>query len=171
MEENIITTEEEGMEGGRVYELAYLFVPTLEGDAVTEKFQALKTYLTGKGVEMVSEDASRLLELQYEMSRTIQNKKTWFDEAHFGWVKFEADPAIVKEIHDDLARDEQIIRFMIIKTVKENTIASKKPLGGYKPRKDVFAKDSEEVVVDGEPAVKATEEEVDKAVDALVIEA
>ncbi len=170
MEENMTTTEE-GMEDGRVYELAYLLVPTLEGDKVGDKFQSLKTYLTNKGVEFVSEDAPRLLELQYEMSRTIQNKKTWFEEAHFGWVKFEAEPALIKEIHDDLARDEEIIRFMIIKTVKENTVASKKPLGGYKPRKDVFAKDGAEVTADGEPVVKATEEEVDKAVDALVEEA
>lgn len=168
MEEN--TTLETTLEGGRVYELAYLLVPTLEGDNVDTKFQSLKKYLSDKGVEFVSEDSPRLLELQYEMSRTIQNKKTWFDEAHFGWVKFEADPALVKEIHDELARDEDIIRFMIIKTVKENTIASKKPLGGYKHRKDVFAKESAEGA-DGEPVEKATEEEVDKAVDALVVEA
>ncbi len=158
------------MEGGRVYELAYLLVPTLEGDKVDEKFQSLKQHVVSKGAELVSEDTPRLLELQYEMSRTIANKKTWFDEAHFGWVKFEADPSLVKEIHDDLARDEQIIRFMIIKTVKENTIASKKPLGGYKRRTDVFAKESIEVE-GGEPVEKATVEEVDKAVDALVEEA
>ncbi len=171
MEENNIPVEIEGaIEGGRVYELAYLFVPTLEGEKVDEKFQSLKSYLVTKGAELVAEDTPRLLELQYEMSRTITNKKTWFDEAHFGWVKFEAEPALVKEIHDDLARDEQIIRFMIIKTVKENTIASKKPLGGYKPRKDIFAKESGEII-EGVEVEKATEEEVDKAVDALVDEA
>jgi ribosomal protein S6 len=168
MEENTITIEA-GIEGGRIYELAYLLVPTLEGEAVDEKFQSLKSYLVTKGAEMVSEDTPRLIELQYEMSRTIANKKTWFDEAHFGWVKFDADPVLVKEIHDDLARDEQVIRFMIIKTVKENTIASKKPLGGLRHRKDIFAKEGNDTeIVESE---KATVEEVDKAVDALVDEA
>ncbi len=168
MEEN--TIQESALDGGRVYELAYILVPTLVGDAAGDKFQSLKTYLASKEVEFVAEDMPRLIELQYEMSRTIANKKTWFDEGHFGWVKFEADPSIVKAINDDLARDEQIIRYMIIKTVRENTIASKKPLG-LRPRKE-FAKTDEENTSDVEDieVEKASEEQIDTALDALVLE-
>ncbi len=167
MDVSMNTSNESSMEGGRVYELAYIFVPTIEGDAVNEKFQSLKTYLTGKKVEFVAEDMPRLIELQYEMSRTIANKKTWFDEGHFGWVKFEADPSVVKEIHDDLARDEQVVRYMIIKTVKENTIASKKPFG-MRPRRDAVREEG--VAVEGEVVEKASEEQIDTALDALVAE-
>jgi ribosomal protein S6 len=163
-------SDESLIEGGRVYELAYIFVPTLSADGVNEKFQSLKDYLKSKNVEFVSEDIPRLIELQYEMSRTIANKKTWFDEGYFGWIKFEADPSVVKEIHDDLARDEEVIRYMIIKTVRESTIASKKPFA-FRARKDVL-KDGEdsEVVVKDEVVEKASEEQIDTALDALVSE-
>ena len=174
MEENIETIEtpvDATETQGRVYELAYLFVPTLDVDASMERFVQLKSYLQDKGAEVISEDTPKLIELQYEMSRTIQNKKTWFDEGYFGWVKFALEPDAVKAIHDELERDETIIRFMIIKTVRENTISAKKSFG-YRARKDDSSTDEKidapEEVKEAEHIVEA---DVDRAVDALVTEA
>lgn len=171
MEENIEAVVDATETQGRVYELAYLFVPTLDVDASMERFVQLKSYLQDKGAEVISEDTPKLIELQYEMSRTIQNKKTWFDEGYFGWVKFALEPDTIKAIHDELERDETIIRFMIIKTVRENTISAKKSFG-YRTRKDDTLSDEKiEETEESKEAEQIVEADVDRAVDALVTEA
>lgn len=173
MEENIndsvdsIDSVDSTLLSGRVYELAVLFVPTIDETQVFSLFGDLKNMLETKEVSFVSEDTPKKFELAYEMSRTIQNKKTWFSEAYFSWIKFEADASTVKVINDTLLRDESIIRFMIIKTVKENTIFSKKPF--YKTRKEdgksEHSSESERVEETKQPL---SEQEVDKEIDAML---
>ena len=173
MEENMIEIEEGE---GRVYELAHLFVPTLEESALLARFSELKDLLEKNGATFVSEDMPRMIDLAYEMPRTIENKKTWFNTAYFGWVKFEIEPAALEVIKAVLDRDETLIRYMIIKTVKENTIASKRPLGvrtGVRTKVLLGDAPSGEVAAEGEtPAVEAPldEEAVDKQIDAMITE-
>lgn len=151
----------------RVYELAYLFVPTLEEEKSTQVFGDLKNLLETKGAQFISEEMPRLIELTYEMSRIIENKKTWFSTAYFGWIKFELEPGMLKEIEEVLARDEQLIRYMIIKTIRENTLVSKKfPKDGV--RKQVTSSDATDKPE--EPVVVLTPEEIDSEIDALAIE-
>ncbi len=155
---------------GRVYELAYLFVPTLAEETVTESFGNLKALLGEHGAAFVSEEMPKMMDLAYRMSRTIDNKKTWFDNAYFGWIKFEMDPAEIAVVEGKLKRDEQIIRFLTLKTVRENTIASKKPHREYRRKTE-----TKEAGVEGEagetvPAPEINKEEVDKQIDALIAE-
>lgn len=151
--------------GGRVYELAFHIVPTMTEENVPAKFGDLKSLVEGAGGVALSEEIPHLIPLMYEMSRVITNKKTWFDNSYFGWIKFECDPEHVGKIDETLKRDEQILRYMVIKTVRENTIASKKPFN-REYRKKVVEK------VDGEVIVEApmTTEEIDQEIDALVEE-
>ncbi len=168
---------EETKMDGRIYELAYLFVPTLEETQAMSRFSELKTMLSDMGAEVISEDIPRLMDLAYEMHRTIANKKTWFDTAYFGWIKFELDPSQVVTIDEKLARDETVLRFMVIKTVRENTFTAKKP---FTTRRRTEKKDGEEdgVVVEDtatdtvEPAAEEpiAPEELDKQIDALITE-
>jgi ribosomal protein S6 len=148
---------------GRVYELAYLFVPTLAEETVLGSFGNLKALIEEHKGVFVSEEMPKTMPLAYQMSRTIENKKTWFNDAYFGWIKFEIEPSALEGIEAKLKRDEQILRYMILKTVKENTIASKKPMREYKKR-------SESKTEGGEPAPEMNKEEVDKQIDALVAE-
>lgn len=151
----------------RIYELAYLFVPTLEEEKATQVFGDLKNLLETKGAQCISEEMPRVIELMYEMSRIIENKKTWFSTAYFGWIKFETEPGTLKDIEEVLARDEQLIRYMIIKTVRENTLVSKKfPKEGV--RKHTTAPDATEKPE--EPVTPLTPEEIDSEIDALAIE-
>lgn len=160
----------------RIYELAYILVPTLEETQAMARFGDMKALLADTGAQILTEDIPRLIELAYEMNRTIENKKTWFDTGYFGWVKFEIDPALIASIEEKLSRDETVIRYMIIKTVRENTVISKKPLG-MKRRTD--QKEDEDTVVNMEavltdestaPVAPATPEELDKQIDALITE-
>jgi ribosomal protein S6 len=148
---------------GRIYELAYLFVPTMTDESVAAAFGNLKALLENHGASFISEEMPKLTELAYQMSRIIENKKTWFDTAYFGWIKFEMDPSEVAAIEETLARNEEIIRFMTIKTVRESTMSSKKVHREYKKR-------TASTTEGGEPTVPMNKEEVDKQIDALVTE-
>jgi ribosomal protein S6 len=147
----------------RVYELAYLFVPLLTEETVAASFGNLKALLEKHGAQFISEEMPKMMDLAYQMSRIIENKKTWFDNGYFGWVKFEIDPSAIAEIEEVLKRDEQYIRYMVVKTVRENTMAAKKPLREYRKR-------SSEKTEAGEAPVEMNKEEVDKQIDALVTE-
>ncbi len=153
---------------GRVYELAYLFVPTLAEETVSASFGNLKALLGEHGASFISEELPKMMDLAYRMNRTIDNKKTWFENAYFGWIKFEIDPSEIATIEGKLKRDEQIIRFMTLKTVKENTIASKKPHREY--RRKTEGKSAEGEAGESVPAPEINKEEVDKQIDALVAE-
>ena len=148
---------------GRIYELSYLFTPLLTEESVVAAFGNLKGLLEQHGASFISEEMPKMMELAYQMNRTIENKKTWFDNAYFGWIKFEIEPKEIAAIEAVLARDEQIIRYMVIKTIRENTIASKKVHREYRKR----TTDK----VEGEQAsVEINKEEVDKQIDALIAE-
>lgn len=148
----------------RVYELAYLFVPLLTEETVAASYGNLKALLEKHGATFITEEMPKMIELAYEMSRTIENKKTWFDNGYFGWVKFEIDPSEIALVEEVLKRDEQIIRYMVLKTVRENTLSSKKPMREYRKRSAEKTEGVEEA------QAPMSKEEVDKQIDALVTE-
>lgn len=159
-------SEEIQEKDGRIYELAYLFIPLLAEETLAVSYGNLKALLEKHGATFITEEAPKMIELAYQMSRIIENKKTWFDNAYFGWVKFEIEPSAIAEIEEVLKRDEQIIRYMTLKTVRDNTIASKKPIREYRKR----SPEKSEEEGDATPAPEMNKEEVDKQIDALVTE-
>jgi ribosomal protein S6 len=147
---------------GRVYELAILYSPMLTEETLLASYGDLKALLEKHGASFISEEMPKMMELAYEMSRIIDNKKTWFSTAYFGWVKFETEPSEIAAFEEILARNEQVIRFMTIKTIRESTMSSKKVHREYRKRDDK---------AEGEPAAAPiSKEEVDKQIDALIAE-
>ena len=163
----LIKIMEENTKDSRVYELAFLLVPTFTEELALSKFGDMKGILESNGATFIAEDMPKMLELAYEMSRIIENKKTWFGSAYFGWIKFEVEADKVHAVEEVLKRDETIIRFMTIKTVKESTIASRKPYS--RPMRTNREKTGEEAVVVDQSTL-APKEELDNQIDALVTE-
>lgn len=156
--------EENETKGGRVYELAVLISPRISEEAMPGKFGDLKALIEEKGGVSISEEMPRMIELAYDMSRTIENKKTWFSNAYFGWMKFSGDPSMLSALEETLKHDDILIRYMLIKTVKENTVLGKRPFArgeGYKKRMP----EKQEVT-----GIPLSGEEIDREIDALVEE-
>ncbi len=142
-----------------VYEVGYLLVPTIAEEEVAAKVSELRETIDKLGAVVISDEHPKLTELAYTMEKDIANRKEKFNHAYFGWVKFDLEPGAVEKLKTELERNTSIVRFLIVKTVRENTLASKRPLGFKKrTRKDEAA---------GEEMNK---EEVDKQIDALVTE-
>ncbi|MFA6257050.1 MAG: 30S ribosomal protein S6 [Candidatus Paceibacterota bacterium] len=147
----------------RIYELGYLLVPTLSEEDMPVAFGNLKELISTMGGVMVSEEMPKQIPLAYTMTKVIQNIRHKFDVAYFGWFKFTMDTAKVLDMKKKLDLDPTLIRFLLLKTVKENTIASKRfirPDMGRKPKAQ-----KEEGV---ETATPINKEEIDKEIDAMV---
>ena len=114
------------LENSRVYELGYLFVSSLSDEKAVEKADALKAMISEKGGKIIGDENPKFTELAYEMYKYISNKKTKFSHGYFGWIKFSAPAEMIAEMKAILDLDVDVLRFMTIKTVAENTMAPKK---------------------------------------------
>jgi len=147
----------------RVYELGYLLVPTIAEEGVPAIYTTLKDKIASLGGELISDEMPKMINLAYIMSKVISNKRNKFNTAYFGWVKFDMDTDKVLDLKKNLDLDVNFIRFLILKTVKENTIAAKRFVYKDTRRKTPTTKSEKE-----ESALPINKEEIDKEIDALV---
>ncbi|MFH1608405.1 MAG: 30S ribosomal protein S6 [Patescibacteria group bacterium] len=152
----------------KVYEVGFLLIPSLTEEEVPTVYGDMKSLILSLGGEMISDEMPKMIDLAYTMKKTIQNLKNKFDSAYFSWVKFFMDADKVSELKKKLDLDPKIIRFLIVKTVKENTIATKKfnYRDSSRGRRPSFRKDE----VKEETSLPINKEEVDKEIEAMIAE-
>lgn len=148
----------------RIYEVSYLLTPSVEENGVAAEYGNMKDLIISLGGEVLSDEMPRKIDLAYTFEKVIQNIKHKFDIAYFGWFKFTMDPEKVLELKKKLDLDTKIIRHLIIKTVRENTIASKRFVRG----EGVTKKYTPKVRAEGIDAPEINKEEIDKEIDAMV---
>lgn len=147
----------------KVYELGYLLVPTIKEEDVTINYGNLKDLLLSFGGEIISDEIPKMMTLAYSMQKVTSNVRSKFNTAYFGWSKFIMDSQKVLELKKHLDLDPTFIRFLIMKTVKENTIAAKRFVSREGYKRPTVRKSTE-----NETAVPINKEEIDKEIDALV---
>lgn len=110
----------------RVYEISFIFDNKLDEGAALEKGNAIKQSIATLGGSFISEEAPYMRELAYEMVRVVNNVNVRFNEGYFGWIKFELDGDKIKELEKGLKGDDQVVRYLVVKTVRENTVYTKR---------------------------------------------
>ena len=110
----------------RVYEISFIFDNKLDEGAALEKANVIKQSIATLGGSFISEEAPYMRELAYEMVRVVNNVNVRFNEGYFGWIKFEMDADKVKEFEKALKLDEELVRYLVVKTVRENTVFTKR---------------------------------------------
>ncbi len=145
-----------------VYEVGYLMVPTISEENVGGEVTAFKDELQAQGAIFISDEYPKMMELAYEMSRSIANKKQKFSYGYFGWVKFECTTVQGKAIKESLDKNEKLVRYLMITTVRESTMSSKRPYGKTEGARRPRTNRSEETG-------PINEEVIDKEIDALVV--
>jgi len=162
MSEEVMKKEVGVLEDGRVYELGYILVPALSEDESVAMAGTLRDEMEKAGGVYISSELPKHMELAYPMVKPIANKKQSFTEGYFGWMKFEIDPAVAEKMNKAFIRDDRMVRHLMIKTVRENTVIGKRMVTrGEGARKKYTKKDDE-------PAVEINKEEVDKKLDELL---
>lgn len=161
----IVEVESGEKEGAKVsiYEVGYIMVPTISEENLGGEVTLFKDALSENGVTFISDEYPKMIELAYEMSRSIMNKKQKFSYGYFGWVKFECTTEQARIIKDWLDKNEKLVRYLFIKTVRESTMSSKRPYGSKEGGAKRKSNKSEE-------SGPINEEVIDKEIDALIVE-
>lgn len=110
----------------RVYEFSYLLVPSMAEEDVTAKVASLKKLFIDNGATMIADDVPEYIGLAYTMIHKVNNKNERVNSAYFGWFKFNAETDILEKVKVAIDRDVQLVRYLLIKTVAENTMMPKK---------------------------------------------
>ena len=121
-----MTNENETTVDSRVYEISFIFDNKLDEETALAKSNAIKQSIATLGGSFISEEAPYIRELAYEMTRVVNNVNVRFNVGYFGWIKFELEASKVKELEKGLKLDEEIVRYLVVTTVRENTVFTKR---------------------------------------------
>lgn len=165
--ESMQEAEAENKNGGdknsRVYELGYLLVPTIPEEDLPVVYGNLKELVSSLGGEAISDEMPKMIPLAYPMVKVMPSARNKFNAAYFGWSKFAMDSDKILELKKKIELDPNFIRFLVFKTVRENTIAAKRFVRGDARRRPRAEKSGE-----GAPAAPINKEEIDKEIEALI---
>ncbi len=110
----------------KIYELGYHVLPNLSEDEVAKVVTGIKDTLAKMEATVISEQFPQMMTLAYELGKEIENKTRRFTTAYFGWIKFEVETAQIENFKTEMDKNLNILRFIIIKTVRESTLATPK---------------------------------------------
>lgn len=144
-----------------IYEVGYIMLPSIAEENLGGEVSDFKDSLTKEGAVFISDEYPKMMELAYEMSRSIANKTQKFSYGYFGWVKFECNTEQAEVIKNNLDKNEKLVRYLMIKTVRESTMSSKRPYGKSDGKRRSTPK--------AEETGPINEEVIDKEIDALVV--
>ena len=146
----------------QVYEVGFHIIPTIAEDDLGARVTAIRDVIEAQEGKMIADEYPKHMDLTYPMVKVAANKRAIYPAAYFGWMKFEVEPKGAKAIDLELKKDDNILRFLLVKTVRESTMA---------PKKMFAQKRGEEtrVVEEKVEEVPMTEEELDKTIEELVI--
>jgi ribosomal protein S6 len=131
-------------------------------DARTDEIKDVITNATG---EVITMERPEFIDLAYQMIKVIDNKNVRFDQGYFGWIKFNLEPKELKTVTELLEKNVLIIRMLMVKTVSENTIISKKPLS------KILKSNVRESIVEGEEVIESEiEEDIDPGMAAIELQ-
>lgn len=157
-----------------VYELGYLLAG-LPDERVAAEADGIREVVTKNGGTIIAEETPHHERLAYTMrKKMVSGSYNKYDEAHFGWIKFEAASSKAAAVKNAVDTREPVLRTLLITTVRENTYLGKRAPAVAA----AFAKKGPEEAAPGVGAAKkdtvaaapATVEEMDKSIDEMVKE-
>ncbi len=148
-----------------VYEIGYLILSTVTEDESLHEADKLKKIIADSGAVIIAEETPHKERLAYTMRRkSVAGSYKNYDEAYFGWVKFELAPSRVEAVKKSVASLPSILRMILVTTLRENTYLGKRALAlTIRPSPVPDEKTPA-------PPSAASIEEMDKSIDEMVKE-
>lgn len=140
----------------KLYEIGYLLVPQVAEEKIPEEVAVLKSAIETGGGNIVAEGEPKLRKLAYEVVKRVagSGRNSKYEDAYFGWMKFETTGKGARDINIAVKKLNNIMRFIIIKTVIEE-----KPIRFGAPRREERGE-----------KVKISDKEIDEKIDVLLSE-
>jgi len=154
---------------GKVYELGYHLSPDIKESDIESEVTTIKSVIEKNGGSFIAEEMPKKMALVYTIVQSESSKKKKFNSAYFGWVKFETTADAMQSIKKTLDENKNIIRYLLINTVRESTIAPKRVLLERvvvdTPKKIIKPIEKRE-----EKKTPISDEELDRTIEELVVE-
>jgi ribosomal protein S6 len=166
MEEKILEIDNKDLGDTQIYELGFHLLPSVAEEELSKEVAKIHSVISELEGNLISEGVPSMRQLVYEITKKIGTKNTKFGKAYFGWIKFEMNRANSLLLKTKMDNMENVLRFIIVKTVRENTI--------HIPKVSSFKKENPkeegvvELVVSPERA-PVSDEEIDKSIDELLV--
>ena len=143
----------------RLYEVGYLLMPLIPEDKLADEVNVLRSHIESAGGLITTEEQPKTRHLGYDIrQRGIVSKKLRFEEAYFGWMRFQASGTEVLAITDAFDKNDKILRSLIIKPVKDVPRVPRMNIVS-KPKTEAIKKDKKSTMSDTE---------LDKEIDQLL---
>ncbi len=147
----------------QVYEAGFHIIPTVSEDVVAEKVAEIRSLIESNGGTIISEEFPKSRALAYTLVKASAGTNKRYHSAYFGWFKFEAPSTAAGAVKKGLDNADYILRHLIVKTVRENTMSNLAKILGQSEEADPAKKAPEAVV----PAALSAEE-IDKSIEKMV---
>ncbi len=153
----------------KIYEVGYHLISSIAEENVPAEVEKIKAFLAAEKAMIISEEAPKLRPLAYSIKKSFGGSYKTFDKAYFGFIKFELpEEGDITKIDEKLKNTENVLRFIVVKTVRENTM--------YSPKITVFSdkegkiklaptkKDAPAKIAEKSASVAEIDESIDKFV-------
>ena len=156
----------------QVYEVGFHIVPSVEENDLAEEVSAIKSLIEKREGVFVSDEAPKLINLAYTIAKDIEGKKYKFNTAYFGWIKFEMNTNNIAFVKEGMDANKNILRYLIIKTVKESTLVPKTAMftKSESSKKSKVKLKSEQNKEEVKKKTPISEEDLDKTIEELIVE-
>lgn len=156
-----------------VYELGYHVVSSTPQEELAAVVTGIKEEIGKLGGVFISEEFPQTMRLAYTIVRKTSGGSEKHDMAHFGSIKFEMEPAQTSALTGNLEQNEHILRFILIRTVREDTRAPRRAASSHADKKGGVVEPEEKVEArtkTEEPKKPVSEEELDRTIEELMVE-
>lgn len=154
--------EKEEEKENRIYEVGYFLVATISEAELPREVTSLKDALDKENAVIIAEEFPKLRPLAYPMQKRVGEGYQTHMGGYFGWVKFESTPESALRIEQEFKRSERVLRYIFIKTVREQTLTAGRPRIDRRERK--------EAPKDAPASSPVSETELDKSLEKLIAE-
>lgn len=155
--------------GERIFEIGYHIISSVAEENIPQEVAKVKEYLAKENAVIISEEAPKLRPLAYPIKKAAGGLYKTYDKAYFGFIKFELpEGGDIVKIDEKLKANENILRYIVVKTVRENTM--------YSPKITVFSDKEAKIKIPTAKAEKvekvaetsASTEEIDASLEELI---
>lgn len=172
----------EGQENeAKVYELGYLLVPFIASEELSANVsKVFKDLISSLGGEVTTELEPELIPLAYTVGKLMGGKRSRFNDAYFGALKFKLEPGQISALKEGIDKSDLVLRYLLLSLPKGS---EKEPLKkrlvikreeraiGREETEFLLEKKEEEVKEPKEESKEQmTTEEMDQEIDNLLTE-
>ncbi len=147
----------------KIYEIGYLLTPLIADDKVSDETNNLRMAIEKFGGVILSEENPKMINLAYSVCKSVSSQKSRFESAYFGSIKFNLNSEKVKKLKESFDKNDLILRFLIIKTIKDSQkisltfVHQPAPMMQIKSRPKVEEKE------------KLSDQEIDREIENLLV--